>query len=359
MTFSTVNIHEQFKFNGVHYSNDSLLQLAYNLVKEGESYQQHIGNFFIQWLNEDDFIEVNTSGSTGIPKPIKIKKQAMVQSALATGVFFNLKAGNTALHCLPTQFIAGKMMLVRAMVLGLEIDCIEPITKPVFNSHNVYDFCAMIPLQLEQSLDKIENINTIIVGGASVSNSLKTKIQNIKTTIFETYGMTETVTHIALKKINNFPEVANKLQQSFKTLPNISISQDSRHCLVIEAPLLSDKSIITNDIVKLHSETEFEWLGRFDNVINSGGLKLFPEQIEAKLQNHIKSRFFIASKPHDTLGEQLILVLEGDIQSITDSVFSELSKHEKPKHIFTLQQFIETDSGKINRQHTLKLLPLG
>lgn len=354
------NTHEKFKINGVHYSNENLTQFAYNLTKESAEFKQEIGKFTLQWLGDNDFIEANTSGSTGVSKLIKIKKQAMVNSALATGVFFNLEAGNSALHCLPTQFIAGKMMLVRAMVLGLELDIVEPKTSLVFNINKTYHFCAMIPLQLENNLQTSSNIKTIIVGGASVSNTLKQKIKNIASHVFETYGMTETVTHIALKKLNNFSSLPDSITKQsaktfFKTLPNITISQDERDCLIIEAPQLSEEKIITNDIVKIHSETEFEWLGRFDNVINSGGLKLVPEQIEAKLQNKIQARFFIASKPHETLGEQLILVVEGSIDSIDASAFSELKKHEKPKLIFTTKQFIETASGKIQRKKTLEL----
>jgi O-succinylbenzoic acid--CoA ligase len=173
--------------------------------------------------------------------------------------------------------------------------------------------------------------------------------------------MTETVTHIALKKLNNLPPLRrSKTKRSaesyFKTLPDIIISADERDCLVIDAPKLAEEKIITNDVVEIHSETEFKWLGRIDNVINSGGLKFFPEQIEAKLQNKIQARFFIASKPHDTLGEQIILVIEGDIESIDPSAFSSLKRHERPKNIFTLSRFVETSSGKIQRKKTLELI---
>ena len=354
-------IHEKFKLNGFHYSNENLLELAFNFLKEGKLYEQEIGKFLQKWLNDDDFIEVKTSGSTGTPKTIKIKKEAMRNSAIATGSFFNLQPGNKALHCLPTKFIAGKMMLVRAMVLGLEIDCEAPTSNPVFDYNKTYHFCAMIPLQLENCLENCSHIKTIIIGGAPVSNVLKEKIYKIKPLVYETYGMTETVTHIALKKLNNISSLQGVTKKQFaksyfKLLPNILISTDKRDCLLIEAPQLLEEKIITNDVVKLYSETEFEWLGRFDNVINSGGLKLFPEQIEAKLQNKIQVRFFVAAAPHEILGEQLILVIEGSMDLIDASTFSELKKHEKPKQIFTLNQFIETTTGKINRAKTLKML---
>lgn len=350
-------IHKQFKLNGVHYQHEDLVCFAKHLVDDTNDYQQTIGGFLLDWLYEGDFVKVNTSGSTGIPKTIQINKQAMVNSAIATGQFFNLKPGNTALHCLPSKFIAGKMMLVRAMILGLEIDLVEPTSKPVFDVEKVYQFCAMIPLQVENSLDNCNNIETIIVGGASVSRALKAKIQKLNSNVFETYGMTETVTHIALKKLNNPLSLrGDSTKQSFRILPGISIYKDERNCLIINAPKLSQEEIVTNDMVNIISETEFEWLGRFDNIINSGGLKLFPEQIEAKLHNKIQGRFFITGIPHDTLGEQLVLIIEGTKNTLDSSVFTELNKYEKPKQVYSVKQFIETPSGKIQRIKTLELI---
>ena len=351
-------VHIKFKLNGIHYSYEDLMEVAYSFVKEGLPYEQVIGDFLLNWLDNNDYIEVSTSGSTGKPKCIKIKKQAMVNSAIATGDFFKLKPGDTALHCLPTKFIAGKMMLIRAIILGLELDIVEPRSKPNFNKNRNrdYDFSAMIPIQLQNSLDSCSNIKTIIVGGASVSKSLRENIKDLNSNVFETYGMTETITHIAVKKLNNILNVSSSAVEKshFQTLPNISISQDDRSCLIIDAPKVANGKIVTNDVVKLHSETEFEWLGRYDNVINSGGLKLYPEQIEAKLQNKISKRFFISSIADETFGEIVVLVLESDSKDLNDSVFSELTTYEKPKHIYSISQFIETDSGKVQRNKTLE-----
>ncbi|MFV0564414.1 MAG: AMP-binding protein [Flavobacteriaceae bacterium] len=347
------NVHNRFKLNGYHYTYESLMEVAYSFVKEGVPFEQAIGEFLLQWLDYNDFIEVNTSGSTGAPKIIKLSKQAMVNSALATGNFFNLHPGDKALYCLPTSYIAGKMMLVRAFILGLEIDIIQPTTQLKIDADVNYNFCAMTPMLLEHNLDKIGNIQTIIVGGAPISNVLKTQIENISTNIYETYGMTETVSHIALKKLNGF-SVEEETDNYFKALPNINISTDERDCLVIEAPHLSEKKVITNDIVKWHSETEFEWLGRYDNVINSGGVKLFPEQIEAKLQSKINARFFITALPDTSLGQQVVLVVEQKNNQINTDIFSVLDKFEKPKTIYNIPIFEETLSGKVQRQETLK-----
>ncbi|AUP81440.1 AMP-binding protein [Flavivirga eckloniae] len=361
MTPEYNKVHNRFKLNGIHYTYEDLMEVAYSFVKEGMPYEALIGEFLLDWLDHHEVIKVNTSGSTGKPKRISINKQAMVSSAIATGNFFNLKPGDKALHCLPSNFIAGKMMLIRAVILGLEVDLVAPTLQPDFNTKTYYDFCAMIPAQLQNSLDKSSRIKTIIVGGAPVSSALRHAVQDIPSNVYETYGMTETVTHIAVKKTNNFnSEKEEGLAKAsyFQTLPNVRISQDKRDCLVIEAPELLKDKIVTNDIVKCHSETEFEWLGRYDNVINSGGLKLFPETIEAKLQDKIKERYFVASTPHETLGEQLVLVLEGDSNKLNESIFADLDKLEKPKSVFAVKEFVETDSGKIQRKKTLELLDL-
>ncbi len=343
------NVHNKFKLNGYHYTYEGLMEVAYSFVKEGVPFEQDIGEFLLQWLDYNDFIEVKTSGSTGVPKKIKLDKQAMVNSALATGNFFNLKPGDAALYCLPTSYIAGKMMLVRAFILGLKMDIIQPTSKLKIATDVHYKFCAMTPMLLENNLDSVHNIETIIVGGAPVSSTLKDKISKIAPTIYETYGMTETVSHIALKKLNKQDSSAY-----FKTLPDIGISTNESDCLVIDAPRISKEKIVTNDIVKLHTQTEFEWLGRYDNVINSGGVKLFPEQIEAKLQTVLNARFFLTALPDSKLGQQLVLVIEQETNYVDQSVFSVLSKFEKPKVIYNTNAFIETLSGKVQRQDTLK-----
>lgn len=340
-------VHNRFKLNGYGFNHDELKDVAYNFVKEGRPFEQSIGDFLLDWLDNNDYIVAKTSGSTGKPKTITLKKQAMVNSAIATGNYFNLEPGNTALHCLSTEFIAGKMMLVRAIVLGLEIDLIEPNSNPLQSVLKDYDFCAMVPMQLQNSLNELEKIKTLIVGGASIPYSLKEKVKNVSTNVYATYGMTETITHIAVKQI---------VEDNYQTLPNIAISKDDRDCLVINAPKLCEETIITNDIVKIHSKTEFEILGRFDNMINSGGIKLFPEQIEAMLQLKIKQRFFIASEKDETLGDKLILILECESNHLESTVFKDLDTYQTPKQIYIVNNLIESSSGKILRTETLKLL---
>ncbi|WP_338733873.1 AMP-binding protein [Mangrovimonas cancribranchiae] len=344
-------IHHKFKLNGIHFSFEELKEVSYSFIKEGEDFEKQIGHFLLEWLDNNPFLNLKTSGSTGNPKLIKINKQAMVNSALATGDFFNLSPGKSALLCLPASYIAGKMMLVRAMVLGLDITLINPKIVLNINTKKSFDFCAMIPMQVEKNLSKLDNIKTLIVGGAVVSNQLAEKMQSLKSHVYATYGMTETVSHIALKKLNHTRE-----KTYYKLLPDVTIAQDDRDCLIIEAPKLTKGKVATNDIVKLYKNNTFQWLGRFDNVINSGGVKLIPEQIEAKLQQHIPERFFITSLPDDSLGEKLILVIEGNNKPMPESIYKTLDKFEHPKDVYFIDKFIETTSGKVQREQTLKLI---
>ncbi|MBU2951937.1 AMP-binding protein [Tamlana agarivorans] len=345
------NVHNRFKLDNVSYKHEDLMEVAYSYVKEGLPFQQELGLFLLDWLDDYDYVEVQTSGSTGKPKKLKIKKQAMVNSAIATGDFFNLRPGFKVLHCLPSNFIAGKMTIVRAIILGLELDMVQPSVLPRIDYEKKYDFCAFTPMQLKNFANHLDSIKAVIVGGGMVSKHILELIQDKKPNVYETYGMTETVSHIAVRKLNNLDK--NEKVAYFKTLPNITISTDDRDCLVIQAPAISDETIVTNDIVKIHTGDSFEWLGRYDNVVNSGGIKLYPEQIERKLQSKIKEDFFISSKPDDTLGEKLVLVIQSESNNLKDEVFEELGKYEKPKEIIHVAKFTETSSGKIHRQRTL------
>ena len=357
--FSIPVTHPDFRLNKLHHGNDELKEVACSLIKEGEPYEEKVGNFLLDWLNEKDYVIVQTSGSTGAPKKIRIQKQSMVNSARATGKFFDLPVHTTALHCLPTNFIAGKMMLVRAMVLGWDLDLVPPKANPLDQVFKVYDFCAMTPFQLDNSLSRLHLIKKLIVGGGAVSRTLQDLVRGIGTEVYETYGMTETVSHIAARQINKIKNDQNPVP--FSVLPHVEISTDDRNCLIIDAPLLSDKTLVTNDVVEKLSDKTFILKGRYDNVINSGGVKLHPEEIEAKLAPIIAHRFFITSLPDPALGEKLVLMVESQFsESALKNIEREikachnLGKYEVPKKIYFVEKFEETPNGKIHRVNTLK-----
>lgn len=362
-------IHKKFQLNNTSFDNNKELLLFI------ENFSTDIFSFLLDFLSDSDTISVQTSGSTGKPKLIEIKKEFMISSAFATGEFFNLKENTTALLCMNPSFIAGKMMLIRAMVLGWELDIVAPSSNPLEGIEKEYDFCAMVPMQVYHSFDDLHKIKKLIVGGGAISRELENKLQSIKTEVFATYGMTETITHIAVKRVNNFQDVTlSGVERSFyKILPNIKISKDNRGCLVIDAPKVSEKQIVTNDLVDLVSDTKFQWLGRFDNIINSGGIKLIPEQIEEKLSKIIEQRFFVAGIKDTILGEKLVLIVEfkrdkdakaqrSKVEELKNVILNEvqhlssLSKYEIPKEIYFAEKFIETDTKKIQRKKTLELL---
>ncbi|WP_136667960.1 AMP-binding protein [Flavobacterium sp. H122] len=338
-------IHPEFQLNGKKYAAQQLSQWAKDKLNSNLEFETDCASFLLDWLSDSDKIQVKTSGTTGTSKNIEIAKKAMVNSAVATGDFFELKERTSALCCLPVKYIAGKMMLVRAMILGWHIDVVEPSSNPLANTVNCYDFVAMVPLQVENSINNLHKVKILLVGGAQVNFGLANELSKIQCNAYESYSMTETVTHVALKKIG---------EKTFKVLPNVSIAIDERNCLVIDAPLLNPEKLVTNDIVELISESEFIWKGRADNVINSGGVKLFPEQIEEKLLKKITKRFFIAGIPDDKLGERVILFIEGKEYEIAPSVFKELDKYEKPKQISFVHQFLETETGKIKRKEIVR-----
>ncbi|OYU80995.1 MAG: O-succinylbenzoic acid--CoA ligase [Flavobacterium sp. BFFFF1] len=337
-------VHNRFKLNGFHLDKDDLCRVAYSFIKEGDDFERPVGHFLLDWFDHNDFIEMNTSGSTGIPKVIRVEKQAMVNSALATGNFFDLAPGDKVLNCLPVKYVAGKMMLVRGFILGLDMDFVAPTAHPLRNNDTQYAFSAMVPLQAQNSVAELHQIKKLIVGGAKINASLEKDLKKLPGQAFETYGMTETVSHIAAKKVGD---------KNFTVLPNVSIASDDRNCLVITAPDISQEPIITNDIVELISDKKFIWKGRIDNVVNSGGIKLIPESIEEKLYKKIDRRFFVAGMPDSDLGEKLILAIEGEAYTLPETIFDKLDKYEKPKEIIFIPHFKETGNGKIIRRDSL------
>ena len=341
--------------NNQKYSKSELLNKSSKTHQT--LWQQSFYNFIKTWLNKNDYVEVKTSGSTGTPKIIRLDKKRMIASAKATGDFFGLKPNDKALLCLPCDYIAGKMMVVRAMVLGLNLYSIEPNGNPLEKVENeIFQFGAMIPLQVLNSLKnhrtRFENIEKVIIGGGIVDSSLLDKLQTVQNQCFATYGMTETITHIAVKTLNGISKT-----NLYEALKNVEFSKDKRECLVINAHYLSENQIITNDIVKLHSKSNFEWLGRFDNVINTGGIKVNPEQIEHKIESFIYTDFFIAAKSDKKLGSKVILIIENEDKLDTDLLKQQfqtvLTKFEMPKQIYVLPQFERTETGKIQRKRTI------
>ncbi len=328
-------------------------------------YERQALLFCHDWLNGKESFVLHTSGSTGIPKPIVLTRQQMAASARMTGKALHLQAGDRALVNLNVQYIAGIMMLVRGMELTLELTVTEPSAEPLstFPAETRFDFLSFVPLQLERiltaepgKLDILQHAKAIIIGGAPLIGTLEDALQIIEAPVFQTYGMTETVSHIALRRLTG-----TKRTDYYAILEGVQIETDSRSCLVIRAPALNDQVVVTNDVVEMLTATTFRWLGRADNIINSGGIKVQAEKVEkvveAALQElEVTNRFFVAGLPHPSLGEAVTLFVEGTSlkREIEDRLRVELnrqlSRYEIPKTIHYLVIFPQTPTGKIDRR---------
>ncbi|QAA80393.1 O-succinylbenzoic acid--CoA ligase [Aequorivita sp. H23M31] len=347
--------HPKFKLNGKAFpSVDLLKEKAIQFITEGKEDERAVGQFIAEWLDNNDFIIVKTSGSTGVPKKIKLNKKHVYNSAAATVAYFNLKSSTRALLCLPSEYIAGKMMLVRAMIAGWDLYITSPDKNPLESVTQNFDFTAMVPYQLHHSLNELHKVQKIIVGGGAISRELENELQNVDTTMFATYGMTETISHIAVRGLNG-----KQASTIFQALPGVKFTQNEERCLQIHAPAISEEIVITNDVVDLVSTTSFKLLGRNDNVINSGGVKIHPEIVEQKLSYCLNKPFFISSEKDPLLGERVVLVIESkepiSIETFSE-IFEKLDLYEKPKKILISPQFIYTETGKIRRQIVLKNL---
>lgn len=324
-------------------------QIIKTLSSSEEVFAKVILAFLEEWWNESDFITAETSGSTGIPKEVVLDKSKVLNSALATGDFFKFNSGDNALLCMSPSFIAGKLMIVRADVWKLNLLCIEPTSSPIdYISGDVHiDFVAMVPLQLKNSLKYLNSgmISKLLVGGGAVDVSLQSKLSGFETKVYSSYGMTETITHVAIKKLNG-----ENPSKYFKGLDGVVFCTDDRGCLIINAPKISDSDVVTNDVVELKNDKEFDWLGRYDSVINSGGIKIQPETVERILEKHISLPFFIGGLKDKDLGEKAVLLIEGELSDFNlDSLKPLLPKYQSPKEVFFVNKFVRTDSGKINR----------
>jgi O-succinylbenzoic acid--CoA ligase len=326
--------------------------LEINNLHPKTDFEKKVIFFLKEWFSESKTVKVQTSGSTGIPKIIEVEKEKMLNSAKMTCNFLDLKERNTALVCLPVEYISGKMMVVRAITRKLKLIISDPSLKPLENLNENIDFCAMTPLQVENSLDKIHFIKYLIIGGATVSESLKSKIsQTLKhshspTQIYETYGMSETLSHIALKK--TYPTQ----EEYFSIFDTIEISTDERDCLKIYAPQFNSEVLQTNDLVEIKNRNQFKFLGRIDNVINSGGAKIFPEQLEALVKKEIPNEVVFLGIKDESLGQKLILIVEGfegeNLKSQISNLKFEKSFH-KPKEIIFVDKIPRTPNGKVSR----------
>ena len=337
------------EIEGKSWSFEHLDDLSNELTCSDLEWKKSAGEFLKNWIGDDDHVMIHTSGSTGKRKSIRLPKSLMRVSAEITARHFELSAGSNALMCLGSGYIAGMMMIVRTLVNDWNLTIVEPGSNPLEDERDSFDFCAMVPLQVQNSLEKspekLARINKLIIGGAAFNPELISRLTQAGVHSFATYGMTETATHIAIRKLSP------KTEDHFTTLPEYKIQLDARQCININAEHL-DSDVQTNDAAQLTSNG-FRLLGRIDNVINTGGVKVFPEEIEAKIAAIIQNQaYYVTSSKDKKLGEKVTLVVEGN-EVLERDILKECSPlvdaHQRPRVILFEPTFTRTQTGKIIR----------
>ena len=311
-----------------------------------------IEEFLAQWNDTSDVIEVHTSGSTGKPKRLLVEKQRMVNSARITCDFLGLKEGDSALLCMPLDYIAGKMVVVRSLVSHLHLISVTPSSHPLKDVTQPIDFAAMVPLQVYSSLqepaerERLMSIRHLIIGGGAIDDSLESQLQQFPNAVWSTYGMTETLSHIALRRISG-----ENSSLWYSPLDGVDVSLSSDSCLEIYAPQVNPEKLHTNDIAELRTlpdgSKEFRILGRKDNVIDSGGIKIQAEEVERLLRPHLSCGFMITKVSDARLGEAVTLLVESDdVDNILAVCKHVLPRHWVPRHIFPESHIPITETGK-------------
>ena len=366
----------EFVLAGRHYTLDELRNWSESATTAALSENAlDTLRFCQQWLAGEPSFVVTTSGSTGTPKPITLTREQMIASAWRTGETLALQAGQATLVCMPTRYIAGRMMLVRGFVLAMPMTIVEPASDPVATlpPDAAFAFTAMVPLQLQTVLNGppayhaiLNRMQAILIGGGPVSPVLQAQLQQLTAPIYHTYGMTETVTHIALRRLNG-PTASD----AFMPLKGVQLGIDARGCLNIRSDITQEEVVQTNDFVELRADGSFVWLGRWDNVINSGGVKVQVEKVENAIdqvlyaldpQDAAQRRFFVGALPDERLGEKVVLVSEGApfspalAASLRAQLKTRLDKYEIPRLFYALPHFAETPTRKIDRKATLAQL---
>lgn len=319
-----------------------------------------VEEFIKQWHDSGTIVEVHTSGSTGDPKVMLVEKSRMLASARATCDFLGLKRGDSALLCMSVDYIAGKMMVVRALERGLRLMVVEPSSHPLsmpdFSDEmgKKVDFAAMVPMQVYNSLQVprerklLAGIRHVIIGGGPLDPALEQELNGFENAIWHSYGMTETLSHIALRRVSG-----SEASPWFTPMPGVSLSTNADGCLVIEAPHLCPEQLVTNDMVEMELGTQrFRVLGRIDNVINTGGIKVHIEQIEQALAPHISLPFLITKCPDARYGEIVVMLLQGtqaDVPAARAVCEKVLHRYARPKRILTLPTLPMTPNGKPSR----------
>lgn len=290
--------------------------------------------FLDEWNNSSDKVLVHTSGSTGKPKPMWVEKQKMLNSARITCDFLGLKPGDSFLLCMPLDYIAGKMVVVRTIERHMKLINVKPSGHPLANDVKP-TAAAMVPLQVYNSLqvpeecERLMQIKHLIIGGGAIDDKMAKELKSFPNYVWSTYAMTETLSHIALRRLNG-----KEASEWYTPFDSVEVSRADDGCLVIDAPLVHDGILKTNDIVEMRdididgkTVRQFRIRGRKDNVIDSGGIKIQIEDVESALKPFLKAPYAITKAKDEKFGEIVVLVTEAtDMAEIQELCVNALPK---------------------------------
>ena len=317
-----------------------------------------LDEFVSDWLSDSPTLLVHTSGSTGKPKPMLVEKRRMEASARITCGFLGLRAGDTALLCMPLDFIAGKMVVVRSLVWGLRLMAVEPSGHPLKGLTESPTFAAMVPMQVYNSL-KVEeerrllrDIKHLIIGGGAVNSDMAEELRGFPNAVWSTYGMTETLSHIALRRLSGA-----EASEWYEPFDGVGVTTSADGCLVIDAPAVCAQPLVTNDIAEIAPDgRRFRIRGRRDNVVCSGGLKLQIEEMEARLQPHLNVPYMISKRPDDKFGEAVVLLaVTDDMESVCEVCRKHMPRYEQPRYFLAVSELPMTSTGKPARAEAMKI----
>lgn len=313
-----------------------------------------VDEFLAEWRNESPYVRAQTSGSTGAPKQMLVEKKRMLASARRTNDFLGLKPGDTALLCMSLDYIAGKMMVVRALERDLQLMVVEPSGHPMITRSEecVIDFAAMVPMQVYNSLqvleerERVKQIKHLIIGGGAIDEAMAEELKSFPNHVWSTYGMTETLSHIALRRLSG-PEAS----EWYTPFPKVNVSLNDEGCLVIDAPEVCEQRLVTHDIAELATNNQsFKILGRKDNVICSGGIKIQAEEVERLLRPHLHEAYLISKRPDQKFGEAVVLLTEGDVDEARQVCEAVLPKYQRPKAYVHVSEIPLTETKKPARK---------
>lgn len=319
-----------------------------DFVEYPQGIQADLARFFGEWFSDAPTLSVHTSGSTGEPKVWRVRKEQMMNSARITCEALGLRAGDRALLCMPLDYIAGKMVVVRALVAGLELVVREPSGHPLADIVEPLHFAAMVPLQVYDSLQieeeekRLAAVGNLIIGGGAIDRALEERLRAMPNRVYSTYGMTETLSHIALRRLSG--PGASEWYTPFDT---VAVSLNADGCLVIDAPLVHEGTLVTHDRAVINAQGQFRILGRLDNVIDTGGIKVQAEEVEAALKPVLRAPFMITRAKDPKFGEAIVLLTEHpDPDSLKDACRQVLPHYWLPRHYLHIDHLPLTGTGK-------------